>query len=185
MTIPNLRSQQTRLQRIRIHQKATKGQNRERSTPPARTPNMDDEPVELFHVGVRKYGLDESSPWWRKLFFRAIFLPFNRFAFKRMKIPAMDKLEPDNSFSWFEHIGVFTERELADSACKGEFWQVTPLLVNASLPTESCQRSCHTFPKSAYPDRHNRRVFPLVVEPLGSIDAMGRAVTQLEQVLDK
>lgn len=142
-----------------------------------------DESAELFHVGVRKYGLDKSSPWWRKLFFRLVFLPFNRFAFKRVKIPAMDKLELNGSFSWFEHIGVFSSRELAKGACKGEFWQVTPLLLDASLPEESCQRGCHSFPKSNKPHRYSEPAFPLTVTPQRNLVELAREVKNLERAV--
>lgn len=116
---------------------------------------------ELFYVGVRKYGLDESSPWWERWFFRLVYLPFVRFAFKWMHIPACSDLHPDGSVSWVEHIGIATDEQSAREMCKGEFYVVHSLPVNGSLPKESLQYKGHVYPGSKTPARYIRRVFRL------------------------
>lgn len=114
---------------------------------------------ELFYVGVRKYGLDASTPWWERWFFRGLYLPFVRLSFKYLHIPAQGSFYSDGSFSWVEHIGVATDEQSAREMCKGEFYVVHKLPVNGELPKESLQYKGHVYPKAMSPGRYRRRVF--------------------------
>jgi hypothetical protein len=70
-----------------------------------------DDPLNVYPAFQWKYNVDENSPWWRKLFFRYVWLPFARFSYCKMKIVPFQRLEPDGSLSWKEHQGVFVREE--------------------------------------------------------------------------
>lgn len=116
---------------------------------------------EMFYVGLRKYGLDASAPWWERWFFRAVYLPFVRLSFKWLHIPAQGTLNADGSTSWVEHIGIATDIDSAREMCKGEFYAIQPLPVNGSLPEKSVQYKGHIYPRAMTPGRYRRRVFRL------------------------
>lgn len=119
------------------------------------------EQADLFYVGVRKYGLDEGTPWWERWFFRAVYLPFVRLSFKWLHIPAQGTYHPDGSFSWVENIGVATSEQMAREMCKGEFYDVRPIPLNGCLPEESIQYKKPVYPKAKSPMRYARRAFRL------------------------
>lgn len=119
------------------------------------------EQTDLFYVGVRKYGLDACSPWWEKLFFRAVYLPFVCFSFKWLHIPAQGTYHKDGSFSWVENIGVATSEEIAREMCQGEFYEVRPIPLNGCLPEESIQYKSPVYPRAKSPGKYARRAFRL------------------------
>lgn len=129
-------------------------------------------------VTVRKYGVDADSPWWRRLYFRAVHLPLQRFAFV-MKIPPMGELDKDGRFSWLEYIGIATDAETAKKMCEGEFYEHHPLPVNSSLPRESIQYSEQVYEKAERPHRFDRQVFPRV-QSLKDIAAERTMLAQLD-----
>lgn len=145
---------------------------------------MEPETEDVFLVDVRKYGLDESSPRWRRVFFENIYLPFLRFCFKWLKIPAQGTIHPDGSFSWVENIGVATEMETACAMCKGEFYRVSRLPLNDELPLESVQYKGHIYPKLAHPNRYNQRVFPLTVVKRADVDLIQKVNAKLDKLLN-
>lgn len=122
--------------------------------------------TEIYLVSQRKYNLDPSCPWWQKAWFRYVFMPFVRFSFRRMKCAAPAALEPDGRIALIEEQGVYTDRQAAEAACQGEFWQVKPLPVDSPLPCETIQYKGHRYPQSVMPDRYRRRTFPLTAIPL-------------------
>jgi hypothetical protein len=122
---------------------------------------VDNDQSDLFYVGVRKYGLDKDTPWWERWFFRAIYLPFVRFAFKRLHIPAQGTYHEDGSFSWVENIGVATDEQAARDMCEGEFYEVRPIPLNGALPKESIQYKEPSYPRAKSPGKYARRAFRL------------------------
>lgn len=54
----------------------------ESQTLPERSPRI----VKCFQTFQWKYDIDAHSPWWKKLFFRLIYLPFVRFAWHKLGI---------------------------------------------------------------------------------------------------
>lgn len=136
------------------------------------------------HVQVvtqRKYGLDETSPWWRKAFFRAVYLPFVRFSFKWIGIPAIDTKDASGEFCWHEIEGLFTDEEAAKLVCKGEFWKVTPLPLDAELPGESFQYGGRLYPQASQPRRYARQTFNLTA--LSDVATLRREIRETAKVL--
>ena len=142
-----------------------------------------EEPAELFYVGVRKYGLDANTPWWERVFFRVVYLPFVRLSFRWLHIPAQGTLHEDGSFSWVEHIGIAADMKTAQEMCKGEFYVVHALPLNSGLPEDSLQYKGHVYPKSVVPDRYRRRTFPLTAQPLAHLAVLQQSVTKLRKVV--
>lgn len=144
---------------------------------------MEIEPAdEMFYVGVRKYGLDATTPRWKQTFFRRVYLPFVRFCFKRLSIPAQGEIHADGSFSWVEHIGIATDRKTAEEMCKGEFYVIHTLPVNSPLPQESLQYKGQVYPKAVKPNRYNRRTFPLTAQPCDHLIALHQEIGKLRKV---
>jgi hypothetical protein len=113
---------------------------------------------EVFLVSQRKYNLDPSRPWWEKVFFNRVWLPLNRFAFKRMGIGGPAGADRNGDVFLIEEQGVYTDEELAKQSCEGPYWSVKPLPVDSPLPAESFQYKGHKYPQSVMPDRFRRRV---------------------------
>ena len=156
---------------------------------------IEDEEQEVFIGELRKYGVDKTTPWWERWFFRLIFLPFVRFAFKRMHIPAHGSVDTDgppqcpdcalplegHRFSWVETIIVTTDKHLADSASKDEFYCVRPYQRDDQLPEESLQHRGHVYPASIMPDRYRRRSYPITSIPV----VYERQIAQLVERVDQ
>lgn len=121
---------------------------------------------EVYLVLQRRYNLDPSRPWWEKAFFRYAFLPFVRFAFKRMHIGAPAAMDADGSISLLEEQGVYWDEETARQNCTGEFWCVKPFPLNTAFPGETVQYKGHIYPHSILPYRHRRRTFPTAPAPV-------------------
>jgi hypothetical protein len=145
---------------------------------------MESDVDELYLVTVRKYGLDANSPWWRRWYFRAVYLPFVRFSFKRMGIPACGSVDADGRFSWLEYITIATDEEAARARCDGEFYDFRKLPVNSSLPRESIQYKGHIYPHSTMPDRYRRRTFPTVTSHAETI-AEKKALAVANDTVDR
>jgi hypothetical protein len=127
---------------------------------------------EVFLVNQRKYNLDPCRPWWERLFFRCAFLPFVRFAFRRMHIGAPAGMDADGNIFLLEEVGIYWDKQVAKENCKGEFWQVKPLLLNVAFPGETVQYKGHEYPRSTKPYRHRRRTLktaPAQVQDLAKI----------------
>lgn len=157
-------------------------------TPPR--PLEIDLPEPVFAVSQRKYNIDTGSHWWQRLFFRCIYLPFNRFAFNWMHIPAMGEVsvtEKKTVFSWYEAQGIFTSKEQAKAACHGEFFDIRQFPLNGVLPDESVHGG-HDYPKAGSPDRYAKPSFELVATPRKQIEREGAKLkaqlAKLHQVLD-
>ena len=134
---------------------------------------------EIFLVSQRKYNLDPDRPWWQRAFFHYVFLPFVRFAFQRMKIPAVGAIESDGSVIIIEQQGVYTDEQLARESCLNEFWSVKRLPLNYPLPSSSVQYRGHLAPLSVMPDRYRRRTQPLTLEPLGLLRQVDQQIDNL------
>lgn len=117
---------------------------------------------EAYLVSQRKYNLDPSRPWWQRAFFRCVFLPFVRFSFKYMKIPAAGAIEPDGRIVIIEQQGIYFHEGAAEEVCarENEFWQWKPILLNTEIPAESVQYQGARAPLSIMPDRYRRRSYP-------------------------
>lgn len=155
-------------------------------------PEASREPEIIYHVSQRKYNIDKRCPWWQKWFFRYVYLPFNRFAFRYMQIPAMDEVEIHGkkmTFCWYEDEGVFDDEHAAENACLGEFWRVKPLFKNRVYPTETAQHIGHRYPRAKKPDRYLKPTFALITKDRKQDQreqkTLSESLAQLNQVLDR
>ena len=111
-------------------------------------------------------------------------LPFVRFAFNRMHIPAHGAIDRDGRFSWVETVIVTFDKELADTASQDEFYCVRRYPINSGLPEESVQYKGHKYPNSVMPDRYRRIDHSLTVKPTREIEAERKAMAGLYQKVE-
>ncbi len=140
---------------------------------------------EVKLVSQRKYNLDESRPWWEKVYFRLVWLPVVRFGFKRMHIAAPAAMKPDGTIELIEQQGVYLDEAVADAACENEFWSVKPLPFNVELDKKSFQHKGHRYPLSVMPDRYRRRTHPLTTVPVKAIELAQQANKELDSLLEE
>lgn len=138
---------------------------------------------EVYRVEQIKYGLDAGSPWWRRVFFRVVFMPVNRLA-RKLGIPALGAFDAEGRYSWVEDQGTYTEREEARNACQGEFWRVRASPLNASLPAASCEFACAEYPKGMKRFRHGRTL-ALTLKPAAEITQEHSTVKKLIEQADR
>ena len=82
-------------------------------------------PEEVCEVFQWKYNVD--GPWWRRWYFRCVYLPFARFSFHVVRIVPVERIDPDGSLSWKEEQGVWLDCADAErEAAKYQFggWRV-------------------------------------------------------------
>lgn len=116
----------------------------------------------LFRAFQWKYNLDPSKPLWARLYFRWVFLPFNRFSYLHCHVVPFSRMEPDGSLSWKEDEGYFSdEYRAAQEAAKYPFGGYNEVAVDFSEGGKSCEPRVQ-FPNStaaqAYVKRGKRRV---------------------------
>lgn len=150
------------------------------------TPDADVDRLAL--VGVRKYVLDRGTPWWQAAYFRAVYLPFARLSHMFFNMPALGEVEVDKNgkrrYSWVEPTCIATDTEIAKAACRDEFYFITWLPVNSSLPRESVQYRAHVYPKSDKPLRHAVRTFPVAV-PSAVLNREETIQQEAHEILDR
>jgi hypothetical protein len=142
----------------------------------------------VHHVSQRKYNIDSRSPWWKRAFFRWIYLPFNRFAFIHLNIPALDEVEINGkklTFCWYEDEGIFEDEHAADAACLGEFWRVKPMDLNSVYPPSTAQRNGHRYPRAKKPDRYLKPTWDLMTVSRKEQEAIQAEVRRLSRLYDQ
>lgn len=102
---------------------------------------------ECFESFQRKYDIDRDSPWWKRLFFWFVYMPFVRFSFFKMGIVAMDHVDREGRLGWLERQGVWSEewRALQDAE-RYPFGGVERLAFN------SAEDACTCAPRSQFPN---------------------------------
>lgn len=150
------------------------------------------EPEIVYHVGHRKYNIDKRCPWWQRAFFRWLYLPFVRFSYRYVHIPAMDEVEINGkklTFCWYEDGGVFDDEDQAKLACRNQFSRVKPIIKNRVYPWETAQANGHFYPLADKPDRYLKPTFELVVQNRKEVEKkdqkLAAALAKLNQVLDR
>lgn len=111
-------------------------------------PDQGSAPKKVYLASQRKYDIDPGSPWWKRLLFWRVFMPFNRFFFRpTFKFQVPDHRDQNGEPNWLEHEGVFLDEWQAElEAAKYPFGVVIELRFNESLPAESFQ------PPQAFPN---------------------------------
>lgn len=166
---------------------------RREGSPMRAQPIVPSEAIEyVYHVGHRKYNIDEGCAWWRRAFFWYIYLPFVRFSFRHVHIPAMDEVEVSGkklTFCWYEDGGVFEDEGRANAACRNRFSRVKPLMKNRVYPWETAQQeNSHTYPLADKPDRYLQPTFSLITKDRKQDERQSKElshyIARLNQVLD-
>lgn len=108
-------------------------------------------PSTVFEAFQRKYDVDANSPAWKRLFFRYVYLPFNRFCFFKLHLIPPDHLR-NGELGWLERQGVFSERWRAEQeAEKYPFGGVEPLAFDTG------EDDCTCAPRSIFPNSTARK----------------------------
>lgn len=110
----------------------------------------------VFEAFQRKYNLDAGTPLWKRVFFRWIYLPFNRFCFFKLRLIPPDHVVcrrcgddkgRNGTLGWLERQGVFSQKWRAEQeAEKYAFGGVEPLAFDTGEQDCTCQ------PRSIFPN---------------------------------
>jgi hypothetical protein len=155
------------------------------------------QPRDVFKVIQWKDNIDPTEPWWKRAYFRYLFLPFQNFSFK-LGIPAVKEVTVESdekgnvrrTFRWCEDQGVFDTEEQADAGCLAERWGYTKLPYGRLVPPDSAQYDGGTiYPRKKNPKRWTQPTLSLIVKDRIKEEheqqALSTALTRLNQVLDR
>lgn len=152
---------------------------------------------DVFKVSQWKWEPDAGEPWWRRVFFHYVYLPFQNFSFGVMKVPNVKEVivESDEqgnvrrTFRWFEDEGTFEDEERADAACLGEHWGYKKQPFNRLMPSDSAQYQGTVFPRKKNPRRWAKPTLSLVIKDRAEDEhqksQLAAYLTQINQVLDR
>ena len=102
----------------------------------------------VWHVFQWKYGVDASSGWLTRTFFRCVFLPFNRWAYKHFDLAPPVARELDGRPCWLDHQGSYADAWQAEQdAAKYPFGHVVKVPFQESLAAETVDTQ-QIFPNS-------------------------------------
>lgn len=122
----------------------------------------------VWMVAHWKWELDESTPWYRRFFFKYVFRRFVHFSWNVMKVPCPKGVEIDGRkqrIFWFENGGFFSSEDQADLACTNEWQGYKDVPLDRSFPLESAQYSSLVFPRQKNPRQHRRApTFSLILK---------------------
>lgn len=140
---------------------------------------------ECFESFQRKYEIDRSSPWWKKLFFWLVYMPFVRFAFFKLRIVPMDHVDESGRLGWIERQGVWAERWQAEQdAERYPFGGVERLSFNAAEDDCTCApRSL--FPNSTVRERYERGANRTVPVTESSLERLSRKLTETDPIVNR
>lgn len=150
---------------------------------------------DVYKVSQWKWNIDEGSPWWKRFYFKHIFLRFLLFSLQ-LGIPAPKEVlvESDEQgrvtrlFRWYEDEGIFDEEDKADAGCLGEHWGYTRLPYGRLMPSDSAQYSGTIFPRKKHPGKFAKPVLSLVIKDRVKDEqeqkTLAECLRKLNQVLD-
>lgn len=149
---------------------------------------------ECFESFQLKYDIDQSAPWWKKLFFWRVYMPFARFAYLKMRIVPMDHLRcayclgpvrEDSRFGWLERQSVWSERwQARQDAERYPFGGVERLPFNA--PEEECTCApLSEFPNSSARERYERSANKTVSVMESSLERLSRKLAETDPVVNR
>ena len=156
-----------------------------------------------WKVSVWKDDVDPSSPWWRKAFFKHVYLRFWDLSFKlgipKAKEVTIESDEHGNSrrtYRWFEDISVFDHEDQADAACLTERYLYTEIPHGQSAPFDSAQLKGSVFPRKKKPRKWANPVFSLILKDRKQEEieqqereqgkqALAQCLNELNHVLDR
>jgi hypothetical protein len=141
---------------------------------------------QLGRVFQWKYDVDASSPWWKKLYFHAIFLPFLRFSWFVIGLVPPHRKEPDGSLSWKEDEGFYFNLDVAHHhAAKYPYGGISIVRVDASEPDETVTDRSY-FPNSMARERYAQRLSRLTTEvDLPPVESLQRILKDTQGIVDR
>lgn len=134
------------------------------------------------------YNLSPDRSWWQRLFFRGAFLPFVRFAYRRMGIAAASAMLPDGTIIFRDVQGLYTDENAAEMLCRDgdEFWSHRPIPVDLPLAKENIQyKPKRRYPASTMPDRYRRRPFPITGASLSQVAALKHNLDRISNAANR
>ena len=141
--------------------------------------------TECFESFQRKYDIDEDSPWWKKLFFWYVYMPFARFAFFRMRIVPMDHVNEKGQLGWLERGTVWSEEWAAlQDAGRYPFGGVERLRFDTPEDAGTCAPRSQ-FPNSSAKDRYDRNAHRTVPVKETSLERLSRKLRETDPVVDR
>lgn len=155
------------------------------------------QPREVFKVSEWKWGIDEGSPWWRRFYFKYVFLRLLDFSFGVMKVPTPkgveiksdDKGKITRRYFWFEDIAILDDEDKADAACLTEHAGYKRMLYGQVAPSESAQYSGTVFPRKKNPRKWSQPTLSLVIKDRKQEErqqqTLAEYIAQLHRVLDQ
>lgn len=154
-----------------------------------RLPETDDP---IFAVRLWKNTLDRDAKWWQRLFHQFIYLPFNEFSLKIVKIPPSTSVTVDGTrvtFSWLEDAGFFASEDQADIACLTDRHSYQRLTYGRAFPSDSAQCSGPTiFPRAKNPRKRAKPILNLIIKDRAQDEKehqeLAECLLQLNQVLE-
>lgn len=128
----------------------------ERSITEQSSPDIRD----VYKVAQWKWGIDEGSPWWKRFYFKYIFLTFLSWSFQ-LGIPTPKEVEVTSDehgrvkrvFRWWEDEGIFECEEQADAGCLEQHWGYVKLPLGRLMPPDSAQYAGTVFPRKKDPKK--------------------------------
>lgn len=132
---------------------------------------------QLGRVFQWKYNVDAKSPWWRRLYFHAIFLPFLRFSWFVIGLVPPHRKDAEGNLSWKEDEGYYFDLDAACAkAAEYPYGGFSIVAVDTSEPDETVTDRSY-FPNCSASERYaqvlRRRAVDVDLPP----------VEQLQQVL--
>lgn len=149
-------------------------------------------PKTIWKVSVWKDDIDPASPWWRRAYFKYVYLPFIDLSF-RLGIPKTKEVivESDDqgrvrrTYQWFEDVGSFDTEEQADAACLTERYGYKEQPHGQLGPYESAQFKGTTFPRKKNPRKWAKPVLSLVIKDRKADEQERATLAQCLQALNQ
>lgn len=140
---------------------------------------------ECFESFQRKYDVDAESPWWKRLFFWHVYMPFVRFAFFRMRIVPMDHVNEKGELGWLERQAVWSERWRAlQDAERYPFGGVERLSFNSAEEACTCAPRSQ-FPNSTARERYEECDAETIPIEQSALARLSRKVTETDAVVNR
>lgn len=155
-----------------------------------RLPEVDDA---IYAVRQWKQTLDFNAKWWQRWFHRFVYLPFNEFSLKVVKLPPATSVTIEGkkvTFSWLEDGGFFGDEDQADAACLTERYSYQQVTYGRAFPSDSAQCLGPTiFPRAKRPHKRARPILSMVIKSRKEDDRerqqLADTLARLNQVLDQ
>lgn len=149
--------------------------------------------ADVYLVIQWKTELDSDAPRWQQWFFKYIYIPFQRFAFKWFKIPrskqVMVEADKDGrtytTFSWFENGGAYPTAEQAEAACMEPGDGYKPIPWGRCAPRDSAEYGRVVFPRSNKPARWAKPTLSLVIKDRQADEQERATLAQCLQALNQ